>query len=411
MATDRPLRIAYLCDSSPFDPHSYSGGNMRMHAALQRHAGNVTVMSPSWYLAEPVRRLILRSPARASLRLRWRMHYALARLIAPGLRAALIRGRYDVVFGAYSLQSMYRLVIPHGMVTAFTSDAIQTVYRDSEVGAVFERVYGVGRHLDDWVERCEGRALRRADLLLWPSEWLHEAVARRYAVPSSKMHVVPWGANLDYVPEVAPKRISRDKPVHLLVLGRDWQAKGGPTAFAVAWKLRAAGIDARLTVIGCMPPAVHRAEWVTCLGHLDKRDPVQMTRFTNALQQAHFLIQPSHESYGFAFCEASAYGLPSLCLRVGGVPVWTGENGDALPADATPLDFARVVRSYLDHPDRYQALSLSTRTLFEARLNWDAWGESVAGLLRRDVARQRFGQASLPMLGSSVLRRVEAAVP
>ncbi len=140
-----------------------------------------------------------------------------------------------------------------------------------------------------------------------------------------------------------------------MIIGRDWFAKGGPEAFETMNILRARGVDARLTVIGCTPPKFHINEYVTALGALDKSKPDEAARLDSALRSAHFLMQPSVESYGFAFCEAAAYGLPSLCRNIGGVPVRDGITGHPLPANAEPADFADVVMRYLSDSTRYFA--------------------------------------------------------
>ena len=155
--------------------------------------------------------------------------------------------------------------------------------------------------------------------------------------------------------------------------------------------LRTRGVDARLTVIGATPPALHGNENVTLLGPLDKGRPEEERLFHRTLASAHFLIQPSFESYGFAFCEAAAYGLPSLCLDIGGVPVRDGVTGHPLPAGAAPSDFADVVMRHLADPAGYAALRASSRTAFESSLNWDAWAKSAIALmasrLKRPAAR------------------------
>ena len=147
MPTDRPLRIAYLSDQSPLDPNLYSGGNARIHDALCRHAGEVTILPQTWGIAEPLRRALHRMPEHVALRARWRMHYALAPVIAAGLRRPLAQGGFDVVFGAYALHALAGLRVPRGVVTAFTSDAVQTVYRTSEIGEAF-RSSRIGRLSD-----------------------------------------------------------------------------------------------------------------------------------------------------------------------------------------------------------------------------------------------------------------------
>lgn len=397
MPTDRPLRIAYLSDQSPLDPNLYSGGNARIHDALCRHAGEVTILPQTWGIAEPLRRALHRMPEHVTLRARWRMHYALAPVIAAGLRRPLAQGGFDVVFGAYALHALAGLRVPRGVVTAFTSDAVQTVYRTSEIGEAF-RSSRIGRLSDAWVEGHETRALRRADVLIWPSEWLRKATMARYGLPGERGHVVPWGANLDRVPPPrTPLPLPPHGPLNLLFVGRDWTAKGGPVVLETVQRLRDSGIDARLTVIGCSPPLPQTPAHtpapalphITVHAQLDKSRPDQMALFDAAMARAHVMMMPSFESYGFAFCEASAHGVPALCLRVGGVPVRDGINGHALPPGSGPAEFAALLSGFLDDPAAYARLAASTRHEYETRLNWDTWGQTTAALLRDAVARKR----------------------
>lgn len=387
--SEQRLKIAYLCDFSPLDRFMYSGGNAHMYHALQRHAGEVTILSSSWGLAEPVRRGIARLSYPMQMRLRWRLHLALAPVIARKVRSELSRGRYDVLFGTYAFHALHRVRSPYPLVTAFSSDATQTIYRKSEIGAQFESRYPGGRALDSWVERCEAEVFRSTDLMFWPSQWLKTAADDRYGLDPERSLMVPWGAGIKTVPSVRPSTLGRGLPLRLLLIGRDWFAKGGPIAFDTMKLLRARGVDARLTVIGCEPPDFHRNEWVTVYPQLDKAKPDEMSVFEQVFAEAHFLVQPSYESYGFAFCEASAYKLPSLCLNVGGVPVRDGVNGHALPPESGPPEFAALIERYLEAPEEYDALARSARQEFEDHLNWDAWGRTVAEHLREGVARLR----------------------
>lgn len=383
------LKIAYLCDHSPLDRNLYSGGNARMFDALQRHAGTVSILSNSWHAAQPIRRVIEQMPDAVNLRLRWRAHLALAGIIARGVRAEIEAGGFDAVFCAYSLWSLHKLRVPQGVVTAFSSDTTQTVFQTSEVGAHHGAGFRLTRPLDGWVERCERDALHNADLVFWPSVWQRDAAAARYGLPPDKAYRIPWGANLDWLPAEEPHRLRTDGPLRLLLVGRDWWAKGGPMAFDTMQALRAQGVDARLTVVGCTPPDVHRSDQVTVHAQLDKAVPEDLATFNMELARAHFLIQPSYESYGFAFCEASAHGLPSLCLAAGGVPVLDGINGFALPIGSDASDFAAVITRYRADPDAYAALSRSARQKYEERLNWDAWGRGVATQMQKAVEVKR----------------------
>ncbi|MDA7423246.1 glycosyltransferase family 4 protein [Thalassococcus lentus] len=389
MKTDNRLNIAYLCDHSPLDRNLYSGGNARIYDALRAHAGEVTILSQSWHMAEPIRRLIQSAPESFNLRARWRAHLLLAPLIARGVRSELSKGKYDVLFGAYSFQSMHKVAAPYPLVRAYTSDATQTIYRLSEVGQQFDRKFTGGGILDRWVERQEKTVFGNMDVLLWPSQWLLQEAQQRYGLDAGHCHLLPWGANIGDVPPPGARQIDQSGPVQLLLIGRDWFAKGGPIAFDTMQALRANGIDARLTVVGCTPPDFHCNEWVTVHPQLNKAIPEQAETFDACLSRAHFLVQPSFESYGFAFCEASAFALPSLCFRVGGVPVRDGVNGYALPVGSTAEEFANRVSTLIRDPNAYAALSASSRAEYEQTLNWDAWGKAAAEVLSDAVSRQK----------------------
>ena len=373
-------KIAYLCDLPPQDPLTYSGGNARICKALQDHVGDVTVLDPGWGRLDPLRRAMQALPERITMRALWRAQLALAPLIAPAIHRQLIRGRYDVLFGAYAFHALAGLRLPPGLFSVYTSDATPTTYKRSEVGRSFGSYMRLSRLADPMILRAERRVFSRMDLLAWPTEWLKSGADDLYGLDPARSVVVPWGANVpDPQPSDVPPALSRGAPVRFVLLGRDWQAKGGPLVMDTLRHLRAEGIEARLDVIGTQPPEAD--PHVTAHGLLDKSDPAQMARFASVMRQAHFLFQPSFESYGFAFCEASAHGLPSLCLRIGGIPVREGVNGHALPLGAGPADFAARIAAYLDAPQDHAALRRSARREYEERLNWDAWGRRIDALL------------------------------
>ena len=381
--TDRPLKIAYLCDITPLNPNLYSGGNARMYQALVSHGAEVTILSNSWHAAEPLRRLMHALPEALNLRMRWRLHLMLGRLIARGVRRELALGDYDAVFCAYSIQSLAGLGALKGMPVVFTTDATPTTYKQSTVGQSFGSYLSVSRYMDPWIAKQEQRILRDLDVILCPTEWLRDGLEDALDISGAHVHVVPWGANIGFVDALVHETaLSANAPVELLFVGRDWFAKGGPIALEVLQRLHARGLDAALTIVGCSPDGLEDARGVTVIEQLDKSVPEQMARFHEVFLRAHFLINPSFESFGFAYCEASAYGLPSLAFRVGGVPVRDRINGHALPLGSSPDAFADVIAEYVANPDAHTALRKTSRTEYETRLNWDVWGARVVELIK-----------------------------
>ncbi len=375
---EQRLKIAYLCDQDPTNPHTYSGGNARLYNTLQEYVGDVHVLSRSWYWAEPIRWLIKRMPTAIIMRAQWRLHLAFAPIIARGVAKELENGDYDVVFCPYSFHSLYKLRPPKNIAIIYTSDATPTVYKNSVIGENFGSFWSLSRRLDPLILKAETEVFHKVDLLLWPSQWLKDEADKMYQLSSDKSLHISWGANITPpAPEDAPLELNRDKPIELLMIGRNWDAKGGHISFGVMMILREMGLDARLTVIGCIPPDGFCSEHMTVHPNLDKSVPEQLTVFTDALRSAHFFIMPSFESFGFAFCEASAYSLPSLCYRIGGVPVRDDINGHAFALGTDAGDFAQKVLSYIEHPDDYAALRCQSRKEFEDHLNWQVWGQKV----------------------------------
>lgn len=388
-SSDPRPKIAFLCDHSPLNPALYSGGNTRIYNALQEHVGDVDILSNHWGLAEPLRRLMHKLPERYNLRLRWRLHLLLAPIIARQVRRELAKGHYDVLFSTYSFHSLYRVRPPYPMTVVHTSDATPTVYRNSEIGASFGSFLSVSRLIDPLIKRAETATFTAADLLLWPSDWLRDGANVTYGLDPATSITVPWGANIDTPPkDPTPPTITPDGTLHLLFVGRDWYAKGGHITAATLAALRAQGIDAHLTVIGCTPPPEVDTTHLTIHPMLDKSVPADLAQFTALYQRSHFIVMPSMESYGFAFCEASAYGVPSLCFRAGGVPVRDGVNGFALPLGTDAPAFAEIILGFSNDPTAYDKLRASTRQEFEDHLNWEAWGRRVATLLDDHAARQ-----------------------
>ncbi|GAA6207534.1 hypothetical protein NBRC116601_08270 [Cognatishimia sp. WU-CL00825] len=389
------LKIAYLCDLSPHLGWTYSGGNARLFEAVQSHVGDVDFIDNGWGKVELLRRLILKTPVAINMRSRWRAHYALSKIIATHVQKQLQQKPYDVLLGAYSLHAMANIKVPDGMIRAFTSDATQSSYRGSEIGAGFGSYFKPGRLLDNWTQQHEARALAANDINIWPSEWQKDLADRCYGLAPEKSIVIPWGANIaNPDPAQLHPELSLSSSVRLLLVGRDWQAKGGPMALQTLAKLRQDGIDARLTVVGTRPPASPQDAFLDVFDNLDKSVPSQLAQFENLFRTSHFLVQPSLESYGFAFCEASAYGLPSLCLRRGGIPIWDGVNGHAVTGAQGVAQFCDLIKHYIAAPEDYKTLRISSRRCFEKKLNWTAWGQTTQSCLQELCDRKALAMAS-----------------
>ncbi|MCI0330821.1 MAG: glycosyltransferase family 4 protein [candidate division Zixibacteria bacterium] len=251
----------------------------------------------------------------------------------------------------------------------------------------FSRLLPYSIREGNFVER---KAVNKAALLIYPTDWAARSAVEDYGADPKKVHVVPYGANLDEVPE-REKVLQRKKSerCRLLFLGVNWERKGGPIAFETLSQLEKTGIPAELTVCGCTPPASFSHQKMRVIPFLDKNDPAQSRQLADLFWESDFLLLPTrYECYGVVFCEAAAFGLPVITTDTGGVSsvIRNGENGYMLPYEAGGADYARLIAEIYGDNTRYYELVRKSRQAFEERLNWDFWAQTV-----RRLISQKFG--------------------
>jgi glycosyltransferase involved in cell wall biosynthesis len=225
----------------------------------------------------------------------------------------------------------------------------------------------------------ERAALGRCAAAVFPSEWAARSAIDFYGTDPARVHVVPFGANVDAPdsPTVHNWIEHRDlSSLRVLFVGREWERKGADIVMAACEQLHSSGYDVSVDLVGIVEPPLPLHNWVRNHGLLDKRDPIQKRVLENLFAHAHFLFVPSRaEAYGMVFCEAAAYGLPNLTSTVGGIPsiVRHGHSGYMLPPDAPVQAWAAVLAGAMDSPEAYRTMARASRADYEIRLNWDAF--------------------------------------
>lgn len=373
------MKIAFVSKFDPLNRTSWSGIFSSMVRSLERHCGEVTLIQPQ----TPSLDRVLGSMSRVSQfatgkRYDWTRSVALALRHGAWLTQRLRGKRFDAVFspaGAAQL-AFLKTSIP----IVYSSDATFTLIKD----LYDERSQYLSVFLWE-ADFLEQHAIRRAATLLYPSEWAAESAVRDYGAQREKVHVFPYGANLETIPQRSdlPAR-GTDGPCRLLFLGVDWKRKGGAIAWETLIELDRMGVSAELTVCGCIPPAGFEHKSFRVIPFLNKNDPAQEAELRGLLQNAHFLLLPTRgECFGIVFCEAAAYGLPSIATRTGGVEgaVRDGTNGYLLPPVAGGRDYAALIAGTFGDAVRYQALCASSRNRYEQNLNWDVWGKRVKQIM------------------------------
>ena len=243
------------------------------------------------------------------------------------------------------------------------------------------------------------KALANCVAAVYPSTWAAQSAIADYGASPAKIHVIPFGGNL-IPPEEATVRTWIDQRafdrLRILFIGRDWYRKGADTVLATCDVLDRRSVPLRLDLVGVEHVPV-LPTYARLHGRLDKRNPEQRRQLEDLLRQAHFLFVPSRaENYGMVFCEAAAFGVPSLATSVGGIPaaVQHGQTGFTLPTGTKPEAFADLLHEVFADPSRHKGLAWTSSQEYRARLSWDAFGTRFRHLIEKVLNKPKFVPAS-----------------
>jgi len=233
----------------------------------------------------------------------------------------------------------------------------------------------------------EQKALDRCKYVVYSSQWAADGAIEHYNLPHEKVKVIPFGANIecDRTESDIEAIISnkQNEVCKLLFLGKDWKRKGGEIALNVVKQLNERGTKTELTVVGCTPEFEDGIpEYVNIIGFLNKATDAGCNKLNQLLEESHFMILPTYaEAYGIVFCEASSYGLPSIALDRGGVPVTDQVNGLLFDVDAPIDEYCEKIETLMNDGEAYAALARSSFKEYSENLNWNVASQRMLDLL------------------------------
>jgi glycosyltransferase involved in cell wall biosynthesis len=390
--THKRLRIALITALDVFDQRSWSGTFYYMTRSLQKHCGDVTVIGPMDASREMFIGLLLDKGAKLLLKksFAFRHTFSVSKRYAQIASERLARHPFDVI-----------IALSGATEIAFLQTHTPTVLIEDANFALLRNYHA---HFSSLLESSvyqlhtiQAKGISKADLVLYATRWAAQSAIEHYAADERKIRIIPFGANLEYIPkrEHVLARTKHADCCRLLFVGVDWEQKGVSIALDTLIALRQLGISAELTVCGCVPPKNVRHPNIKVIPFLNKNDSWQRRQLETLYMQADFFILPTrNECFGVVFCEASAFGLPSIATRTGGVSevIQDGVNGFTLPYNASGKAYAEVIaRLYQDTP-AYNRLVRTSRQRFETQLNWDAWGLAVSRALSDMLYQQKYAE-------------------
>jgi glycosyltransferase involved in cell wall biosynthesis len=389
------LRVAYLTVNDPHDRTSWSGTEYSMLKSLERHCGEVTTIGPLKIFVRPTIGKIINRTSKmfGGPTYLYTHSVSLSKKLGKMAAQRLARTPSDVIFapaGSVPLAHL-KTCTPIVYLSDTTFHLMNNYYHD------FSSLSPRNAAMANEIERL---AILGAQRIIYPSAWAARSAVEDYGADPQKVEVVPFGANLDaYAAPTREEALSiHDRSVcRLLFVGTNWERKGGSIALEALTALERFGVRAELTVVGCRPSEELNAGNVRVFPFLNKNDPQQSSQLRQIYHESHFMILPTRaECFSIALCEASAFGLPVLTTLTGGLTelVHEGLNGFLFPLEARGAEYASVLRDVFTNGARYEALRKTSRLEFENRLNWDAWGSRVCGILRAAVEEASFRRVS-----------------
>jgi glycosyltransferase involved in cell wall biosynthesis len=372
---DRP-KIVYITATDARDRHSWSGTDYYIWNTLQKNVGDIRLMQPP---APSFLIVLLKIVHGISLyifkkRFDWRHSTLLAKAYAKRIKKMLGSSSFDLIVAPAS-----------DTLIAFLDTAIPIIYINDRTIAGALNYHKMLSNLWKFSEKqsiqTDKAAIEKSLFVTYPSEWAARSAIEQYGIAKEKVKVIHFGANIDEIPDrsIALQRIKGDV-CKLLFIGVNWNDKGGAIAYECLLELLKIGIDAQLTVVGCIPPAGFKHPKLTVIPFLNKNDQQEFEQLKSLWIHATFLILPTRiDAFGIVFCEAAAYGLPSVGADTGGVggALHHGKNGYLLPFSAGGKAYAACIAAVFTNEATYLSLVKSSRNEFEKELNWDHWAQRI----------------------------------
>ncbi|MFY8161997.1 MAG: glycosyltransferase family 4 protein [Candidatus Kapaibacteriota bacterium] len=373
------LTIAFLTSTDPNDKKSWSGTYNRMFQSLKNNFVIVDAIGPiDGFLLKSIG--IVNKISRFLFNKGYNHNNSIVRsyLLSLTINKRINKKKYDIIFAPASSTEV-----------AFIKTNAKIIYlSDSSFGQlngyydVFSNLFKFSSKESNYIEQ---KAIDKSDYFIYPSKWAANYIVQNYGVDEQNVSVIPFGANINNEDIVyLEKEISNKTPITLLFLGVEWLRKGGDVVFKTFEMLLENGYDINLIVCGCVPPVSHPK--MTVYAFLNKNNKEDFATFNTILSQTHFLFLPSKaECFGIAFCEASAYGIPSITTNTGGIPnaVYDGINGYCLDVNASPKEYYKTIVQLIEDKEKYKALSKSSRALYLNKLNWENWANEVAEIISK----------------------------
>lgn len=228
----------------------------------------------------------------------------------------------------------------------------------------------------------------KVDAAIFSSDWAAKSAIDVYGIDKSKVHVVPFGANLDsYLTYEEISNAIQNRSTNkfkIIFIAVNWEQKGGDIVVDTLNKLDHNKIE--LHVIGDRPKI--KGEFPSYLkyhGYISKNNPEQLAKMTKLLLESHLMFMPSRqEAYGIVICEANSFGIPVISSNIGGITtiIEQGKNGFLYNLNPDKDEIAAKIEFLMNNEDEYRNIAFESYRQFTERLNWRTSCKKVKDIIK-----------------------------
>ena len=235
------------------------------------------------------------------------------------------------------------------------------------------------------IENAEADWLRKADRVLFTSNWAAERAVRQYSLEATRVASVGIFGEIEM-----PDRDAYAGRPEFVFVSTNFEAKGGPIVVEAFREVRKRYPEALLAIVGDRPARGALGPGVSCTGFLRKEVPEEYRRFREILAGARAVISAtSSDICPLLFVEAGYFGCPVISTRKFAIREIVDDGRTGLLLDEPDRDsLARVMSRLLTMTNEYQQMRAA------------AWAKA-----REMHSRERFEEC----LGSYVSHSVSVA--
>lgn len=370
-------KIAFISATDPNDKKSWSGIYYQMLVNLKSNNVEVDVLGPIPFLFSKSLAIVNRiTKLLFNKGYNYKNSILLSFIHSKYIQYKLGNSKYDYIFAPAASTEV-----------AYLNTNIPIIYcSDSSFGQLndyydtYSNLFKFSVKESNYIEQ---RAILKASYLIYSSDWASNFVEKNYKT-NCKPTTISFGANIsDNQKTFVPKTINKFEEIQLLFLGVNWDRKGGDIVYQTFMQLLDSGYNVKLIICGCNPPIKH--DKIDIIPFLDKNKPSDLYTLNTIFNHSHFLFLPTKaDCTPIVFCEASMFGLPIITRNTGGVSevVRNGINGYCLDEKAMAVDYFHVIQNLIENVVEYKKLSISSRKLYEDKLNWEKWACSVLEIIK-----------------------------